>query len=191
MGAPFLFFVFALSPQCDAQVRAGLYVPPPPPIAGGPVSRQLVNAYHAVLGAPSSLRAQNANAAYIAALQAAARGDRSGALAAAAAAQAAALLPGQAPQPGPLPLASRAPAPLRAVPIVSGEAAAASDPDLGSAANEIAIAGDSGAGGTTLEAAKKHYRAALDAFQSGDAPETKIEARRALELATEAVTKRK
>jgi hypothetical protein len=165
-------------------------VPPPPPIAAGPVSRQLVNAYRAVLTAPSSLGALNANAAYIAALQAAARGDRSGALAAAAAAQAAALSPGQAPLPGPLPLAPPAAAPVRAFPLVSGEAAAASDPELGRAANEIAIASESGSGGPTLDAAKGHYRAALDAFQSGDARQTRIEAERALDLATEAITKR-
>ncbi len=132
----------------------------------------------------------NAKAAYLAALQAAARGDRSGALAAAARAQAAALLPGQAPLPGPLPFPPLAAAPLPAFPIVSGEAAAASDPELGSAANEIAIASDSGAGGPTLDAAKKHYRAALDAFQSGDARQTRLEAGRALDLATEAITKR-
>ncbi len=155
------------------------------------MSRQLVNAYRAVIAAPSSLGALNANAAYITALQAAARGDRSGALAAAAAAQAAALSPGQAPLPGPLPLAPLAVSPLRMFPIVSGEAAAASDPELGSAANEIAIASESGSGGPVLDAAKKHYRAALDAFQSGDARQTKIEAERALDLATEAITKRR
>jgi hypothetical protein len=157
-----------------------------------------------VLGAASPTAALNADAAYIRALQAAARGDLAGARAAAEDAQARALQPGSG-------SAAIAPLPLPALPLPAGpaghpsefaptgtvpnahdvpivSAGAASDPDLGVAENEIEIAHDAGASDAALARAKAHYRSALDAYYDGNAKRASAEARTALDLATDAIT---
>jgi len=204
-------FAFALaSAPALAGVHGGLIVPNPPPVPRGPVAAQLNDAYRAVIGATSPYAALDADAAYVQALQAAARGDRAGALAAAAAAQARAIegsALGTPLQALPLPLtAQQLPAaelghpsdfaptgttpPAHNVPIVA--TGAGGDHEIGMAQSEIAIAqAGVAAGSRLLDLAKTHYRAALDAYYDGNAAKANAEARTALELARDVITTRK
>ncbi|MBD5605573.1 MAG: hypothetical protein IAI48_10865 [Candidatus Eremiobacteraeota bacterium] len=185
-------FVLATARTADAGVHAGLYVPPPPAVPAGPVAAALTNAYRATIGAAPGPSALAANVAYLRAVQAASRGDRSGALAAAAEAQARALSVAPLPAAVALPSSGEAFAapPTQGIPIVSAGLGAAGDPDLGRASNQIAIAEQSAGGRIALDRAKAHYRAALDAYVDGNAAKTKREADAAFDLATDAIARR-
>jgi hypothetical protein len=134
------------------------------------------------------------------ALQRARMGDVSGALAAAHVAQATAMSPGIAPQilapatpaPGPLPVAPARPGqnsggvfPSTAgIPIV--ENGVPLEPDLVVARQEIDLAGQLSR--RNLDDAKAHYRAALDAYVSGNAARAHSEARAAFDAAADALS---
>lgn len=143
--------------------------------------------------------AQQAAFAYAQALQRARAGDVSGALAASAHAQATALEAGRGVLP--LPAVPLGPAPLgvpttgvpqtgvtpptAGVPIVD-DAGAVLSPELLAARNEIALAAELTR--RPLDAAKAHYRRALDAYQSGNAARARHEARAAFDAAADALS---
>lgn len=138
--------------------------------------------------------AQQAAFAYAQALQRARAGDVSGALAASAHAQATALEAGRGVLP--LPAVPLGPAPLgvpptgvtpptAGVPIVD-DAGAVLSPELLAARNEIALASELTR--RPLDAAKAHYRRALDAYQSGNAARARHEARAAFDAAADALS---
>jgi hypothetical protein len=185
-------------------VQAGPALLPlvPPPLPTTPLGRSLSGAYGAIVraNAANPAGAQAANFAYVQALQRARMGDVSGALAAAHIAAATAMSPGIAPQllapanpaPGPLPVAPARPGensggvfPSTAgVPIV--ENGVALEPDLVVARQEIDLAGQLSR--RNLDGAKAHYRAALDAYVSGNAARARSEARAAFEAAADALS---
>ena len=169
-----------------------LPVLPGPPLPTGALGRSLAGAYGAIVraGATDPAAAQRAEFLYAEARQRALRGDVSGALASANAAQAAAL--SQRPallapaEPNVLPAGSVP----REPPILSGGGAAALPPDLLVARNEIALADRLHAGGS-LDAAKRRYRRALDAYLSGNAASSHREARAAFDLAADVLSRLK
>ena len=127
-------------------------------------------------------------------------GDVSGALAAAHIAQATAMagagsvaLPGPAtPYPAPLPVAPARPGTNAAgvfpstagVPII--ENGVPLSPNLVVAKQEIDLAGQISR--SNLDGAKAHYRAALDAYVSGNAERARTEARAAFDAAADAIS---
>ncbi len=153
--------------------------------------------------------AQQAAFAYAQALQRARAGDVSGALAASAHAQATALEAGRGLLPLPaVPLAQPPPGvpttgvptsgvpptgvmptgvtpPTAGVPIVD-DAGAVLSPELLAARTEIALASELTR--RPLDAAKAHYRRALDAYQSGNAARARHEARAAFDAAADALS---
>ena len=148
--------------------------------------------------------AQQAAFAYAQALQRARAGDVSGALAASAHAQATALEAGRGVLPLPaVPLRPAPPGvpttgvpqtgvtatgvtpPTAGVPIVD-DAGAVLSPELLAARNEIALASELTR--RPLDAAKAHYRRALDAYQSGNAARARHEARAAFDAAADALS---
>jgi hypothetical protein len=150
----------------------------------------LSGAYGALARATTTNPAAAAQAkfAYAQALQRARMGDVAGALAAAHTAQATAQSPAGAPQanlpatpaPAPLPVAA-APA---GVPIVENGVPLA--PDLVVAKQEIDLAAEISR--RNLDGAKAHYRAALDAYVSGNAGRARTEARAAFDAAADAIS---
>ncbi len=174
----------------------------PPPIPATPLGRSLSGAYGAIVraGTANPAAAQQAQFSYVQALQRARMGDVSGALAAAHTAEATAMTPAVSPQmllpatpvPGPLPVAPPRPGQNQAgvfpstagVPIVENGVPLA--PDLVAAQQEIGLAGQISRG--SLDAAKAHYRAALDAYVSGNAARSHAEARAAFDAAADAIS---
>ena len=174
----------------------------PPPLPTTPLGRSLTGAYGAIVSAGSRnpAAAAQANFAYVQALQRARMGDVSGALAAAHIAQATAQSPAVAPQlllpatpaPAPVPVAPARPGQnaggvfpsTGGVPIV--ENGAPLSPDLVVAEQEIDLAGRLSR--RNLDGAKAHYRAALDAYISGNAVRARTEARAAFDAAADALS---
>ena len=179
-------------------------VPPlaAPPLGTTPLGRSLSGAYGAIVraGTANPSAAAAANFAYVQALQRARMGDVSGALAAAHIAQATAMAPAARPEqfapatpyPAPLPVAPARPGQNAAgvfpttagVPIV--ESGVPLSPDLVVAKQEIDLAGQISR--RNLDGAKAHYRAALDAYVSGNAERARTEARAALDAAADAIS---
>ena len=173
-----------------------------PPLATTPLNRSLAGAYGAIVraGTTNPAAAAQANFAYVQALQRARRGDVAGALAAAHIAQATAQAPSVSPQllqaatpyPAPAPVAPARPGqstggvfPSAAgVPII--ENGVPLSPDLVAARQEIDLA--SQISRRSLDGAKAHYRAALDAYVSGNAERAHSEARAALDAAADALS---
>lgn len=173
-----------------------------PPLPTSPLGRSLSGAYGAIVraGTANPSAAAAANFAYVQALQRARMGDVSGALAAAHIAQATALAPAVSPQqllpatpyPAPLPVAPARPGQNAAgvfpstagVPIV--EAGVPLSPNLVVAKQEIELAGQISR--ANLDGAKAHYRAALDAYVSGNAERARSEARAAFDAAADAIS---
>ncbi len=172
----------------------------PPPLPTTPLGRGLTGAYGAIVraGSANPAAAAAANFAYVQALQRARMGDVSGALAAAHTAQAMAMTPAASPPlaatpyPGPLPVAPARPGQNAAgvfpstagVPIV--ENGVPLSPSLVVARQEIDLAGQISRG--NLDGAKAHYRAALDAYVSGNAQRAQTEARAAFDAAADAIS---
>ncbi len=181
-------------------------VPPPllpaPPLATSPLGRGLSGAYGAIVraGTANPAAAQQANFAYVQALQHARMGDVSGALAAAHTAQALAGSPAREPQlllpalppAAPIPVAPARPGESAGgvfpstggVPIIENGVPLA--PDLVVARQEIELAGSISR--RPLDAAKTHYRAALDAYVSGNAARAHAEARAAFDAAANVIS---
>ena len=170
---------------------------PAPPLPTSALGRSLSNAYNSIVrvGATNPGAAQQASYKYAQALQRARAGDVSGALAASGQAQAQALTatppvqrvaPLSAP---PVPTTVLAPTgvipPNNGVPIVDsgGEVLSA---DLLVARNEIDLAGRNSS--LPLDTAKRHYRAALDAYESGNATRSRAEARAAFDAAADVLS---
>jgi len=141
--------------------------------------------------------AQQAAFAYAQALQRARTGDVSGALAASAHAQATALEAGRGVPPPPAVPLGPAQSPTTVVPppgvtpSTSGvpiveDGGAILSPELLAARNEIALASE--LTHRSLDAAKAHYRRALDAYQSGNAVYARHEARAAFDAAADALS---
>ncbi len=170
---------------------------PAPPLPTTPVGRSLSNAYHSIVRAEVSnpAAAQQASYKYVQALQRARAGDVSGALSASGQAQAQVLTgvpraqpvqPLTAPQ---VPTTVLAPTgvtpPENGVPIVDsgGEVLTA---DLLVARNEIDLA--QSITHKPLGAAQLHYRKALDAYESGNAARSRVEARSAFDAAADVLS---
>ena len=152
-----------------------------------PVARQLNNAYRAIVTTRTvnPIAAQNASFAYAQARQQARIGNTSGALAAAATAQAQALSGAALAVPlAATTAATPASSVPRGVPIVENGPPLSAD--LIVARNEIAIAED--VSRASLSRAKQHYRAALDAYESGDQARSLSEARAAFDAAVDVVS---
>ena len=167
----------------------------PPALPTTPVGRSLAGAYGAIVtaGARDPFAAQEASFAYTRALQQARVGNVAGALAAANEARAEALsgaAPGLVPPIAPIvpqPFAGDGASPnvppALGVPLVAGGVPLS--PDLENARDEIGLA--SREHGRNLTVARAHYRRALDAYVSGDAATSRVEARAAFDAAASGV----
>lgn len=138
--------------------------------------------------------AERASFLYAQARERAARGDASGALAAAASAQALAGARSAAPLPTLAPQIQPGGAAGALVP--PSLAASAGLPETGllpagllAARNEIELA--ERIGHAPLTEAKAHYRSALDAYLSGNAARSRVEAKASFDLAAEVISKAK
>jgi len=172
-------------------------IPGPPPVPAGPTSLAINNAYQALVraGVSNPALAQQANFAYQMALVRYRAGDYRSALASAALASAIAGSASSAtPLVAPLPLpqiGNTTVFPPTGTQVEShalpGVAGAVPPPQLLLARNEIELAATEGRG--SLDAAKAHYRAALDAWLNGDATHALEQARTAYDLAAAARNK--
>ena len=184
--AAMLAFLLALAVPVDAQIRPPLPLPPPPapPLPTGNVQRALGGAFGAIVGASATnpAAAQQANFLYQSALQNYRAGDFAAAAAEANAAHgiagaATAGLPRATIQPPPQ---NGLPALGQALPAAPAPVAALSE-DLLRARNEIDLAAEWD--GPKLEEAKRHYRAALDAYLDGNRAKERREANASYDLA--------
>jgi hypothetical protein len=174
-----LALLLALAAPAGAGVRPPLPLPPPPapPLPTGNVQRALSGAYGAITGASATnpAAAQQANYLYQSALERYRAGDFA---AAAARANAARGIAGSAPAAAPPSvaqpqLANRLAAPVPAPLTLSDELLRARD--------EIDLAAE--LDGPQLKEAKRHYRAALDAYLDGNRAKERREANASCGLA--------